>query len=246
MLVSSIRSIFILLYCTCSLNIGHAQIIEVCKDCKVSTIKQAILIAQPHDLIKVKSGVYECESIEINKPIKLRGEPGAILDGMAGSYVLKLLADSIRVSGFSIINSGRSYTKDYAAIYVSGTSHVEISDNKISKAFFGILVEKSNNGIISNNHVLGTAKKEDQSGNGIHLWHCNNMFISQNEVTGMRDGVYLEFVDQSTVENNYTHNNVRYGLHFMFSNHDKYTKNKFENNGAGVAVMFSKWIEMSY
>ena len=60
----------------------------------------------------------------------------------------------------------------------------------------------------------------------------------------MRDGVYLEFVDSSFVSQNYSHHNVRYGLHFMFSNHDEYRENTFERNGAGVAVMFSKWIKM--
>jgi len=38
--------------------------------------------------------------------------------------------------------------------------------------------------------------------------------------------------------------NVRYGLHYMFSNEDVYENNHFENNGAGVAVMFSKQIKM--
>ena len=33
-------------------------------------------------------------------------------------------------------------------------------------------------------------------------------------------------------------------LHFMFSNHDQYLENKFAYNGAGVAVMFSKFIVM--
>ena len=239
------RSILILLlFLLC--KIGYARNIEVCKECDINSIKQAIQFAKPYDTINVKSGVYDCENLEISKPVKLLGETGAVLDGRKAGYVLRLLGDSITVSGFSIINSGRSYTKDYAAIYVSGTSNVQIVNNSISKAFFGILVEKSNNGKIVGNHVLGTAKQEDQSGNGIHLWHCNNMFISENEVTGMRDGIYLEFVDQSLIENNYTHNNVRYGLHFMFSNHDEYTKNKFESNGAGVAVMFSKWIVMSH
>ncbi|NNE03910.1 MAG: nitrous oxide reductase family maturation protein NosD, partial [Eudoraea sp.] len=43
---------------------------------------------------------------------------------------------------------------------------------------------------------------------------------------------------------NVSSNNVRYGLHFMFSNNDIYENNTFQNNGAGVAVMFSKHIKM--
>jgi nitrous oxidase accessory protein len=93
--------------------------------------------------------------------------------------------------------------------------------------------------------VIGTATSEDQSGNGIHLWDCDSIQISKNEVTGMRDGIYLEFVDSSVVSDNHSHHNVRYGLHFMFSNHDVYSSNTFERNGAGVAVMFSKWITMN-
>ncbi|MEQ9165253.1 MAG: nitrous oxide reductase family maturation protein NosD [Fulvivirga sp.] len=222
----------------------YASTIMVCESCEVSTVIRAVHMAQPHDTVRVKSGEYEAISLEITKPITLLGEPGATLNGGANNYVLKLLADSITVSGFSILNSGRSYTKDYAAIYVYRASYVKIINNKISKAFFGILIEKSNNGVVSGNEVIGTAKKESQSGNGIHLWHCDGMRITENVVTGMRDGIYLEFVDNSQVNNNYTHHNVRYGLHFMFSNHDSYTDNKFEQNGAGVAVMFSKWIVM--
>jgi nitrous oxidase accessory protein len=37
---------------------------------------------------------------------------------------------------------------------------------------------------------------------------------------------------------------MRYGLHFMFSNYDTYENNVFKDNGAGVAVMFSKQIRM--
>jgi len=52
-------------------------------------------------------------------------------------------------------------------------------------------------------------------------------------------------VDNSLIENNISENNIRYGLHFMFSNHNRYHRNLFKKNGAGVAVMFSKFITMT-
>jgi nitrous oxidase accessory protein len=60
----------------------------------------------------------------------------------------------------------------------------------------------------------------------------------------VRDGIYLEFSDSIQIVKNISTNNVRYGLHFMFSNDDLYRDNVFDNNGAGVAVMFSKRIKM--
>ena len=219
---------------------------NVCEDCDYDNLAQAVLHASSGDTIVVAAGSYISNGLEVIKPLVLLGKPGAILDGDNQNYVLRILSDSVVVSGFSIINSGKSYTKDYAAVYVHGTSGVQILDNKIDNSFFGILVEKSKGAVIRGNTVSGTAKQENQAGNGVHLWHCDHMQIEDNEVFGMRDGIYLEFVNQSDVINNYAHNNVRYGLHFMFSNHDAYVDNTFESNGAGVAVMFSKWIRMEH
>ena len=216
----------------------------VCNQCRLSTITLAVSKALPGDTIVFKPGTYSSPGVEIKKPLTLIGEKGAILDGEAKDYILKVLSDSVSVSGFELINSGRSYTKDYAAVYIHKSSGFVLSNNVIRQSFFGILVEKSKNGRILNNKVFGTATREDQSGNGVHLWDCDSVVISQNEVTGMRDGIYLEFVDASVVSDNHSHHNVRYGLHFMFSNHDEYRSNTFEKNGAGVAVMFSKWIIM--
>ena len=166
--------------------------------------------------------------------------------GKNESYVLKVLSDSVSISGFHFINSGRSYTKDYASIYVSRARHFSITHNRIEDPFFGILMEKSHEGVISHNHIFGERIREDETGNGIHAWHCSQLLIDQNEIHGLRDGIYLEFVESSEVRGNLSHNNVRYGLHFMFSNHDRYLNNTFQENGAGVAVMFSKFIEMKH
>lgn len=216
----------------------------VCDECEVSSLTAAIEVASSGDTLLFKSGNYPSQGVEITKPLSLIGEEGAVLDGGAKDYIIKILANSVMVSGFHFVNSGRSYTKDYAAIYVHRSADFVLSNNTITESFFGILVEKSKNGQIIDNKVIGTATQEDQSGNGVHLWDCDSMQIYRNEVTGMRDGIYLEFVDESEIKYNFAHHNVRYGLHFMFSNHDAYMHNVFQNNGAGVAVMFSKWIRM--
>lgn len=61
---------------------------------------------------------------------------------------------------------------------------------------------------------------------------------------GHRDGIYFEFVTESLIQKNISNNNIRYGLHFMFSNDDSYVGNVFKGNGAGVAVMFTKNVKM--
>jgi nitrous oxidase accessory protein len=224
--------------------LGWSGTITVCQSCSVKTLSQAVDQAKSGDTIRVKADTYKTVNLEIKKRITIIGEKGAILDGNMEGYVLKLMADSIAISGFTIKKSGRSYTKDFAAIYAFKANYLSISNMTLIDPFFGMLIEKSKHGRIFNNTIFGHLARMDDSGNGIHLWHCSGMQIADNEVYKMRDGIYLEFVDESTIKNNYTHNNVRYGLHFMFSNHDNYLNNTFEHNGAGVAVMFSKFIVM--
>jgi nitrous oxidase accessory protein len=99
---------------------------------------------------------------------------------------------------------------------------------------------------IENNHITSYGKIELQSGNGIHCWKSDSMEIAGNYIRGHRDGIYFEFVTNSIIRRNFSEKNIRYGLHFMFSNSDSYLANTFKNNGAGVAVMYSYNVRMLF
>lgn len=225
---------------------SYGQSIEVCTTCTVKTIAEAISKAKPHDTIIVNKGVYNEHDIIIDKPLRIIGKNQPIIDGNKKGYILIVKSDSVFVSGLTVKNPGQSYTKDYAAIYISRSKYFTFKENVLENVFFGFLIEKSHYGSILNNHVSSEAVREASSGNGVHLWHCSNILIEKNEVNRLRDGIYLEFVTKSKVINNLSYNNLRYGLHFMFSNQNEYHYNTFTNNGAGVAVMFSKFIKMTH
>ncbi|NGM89523.1 nitrous oxide reductase family maturation protein NosD, partial [Parapusillimonas sp. SGNA-6] len=48
------------------------------------------------------------------------------------------------------------------------------------------------------------------------------------------------------VDSNLSQNNLRYGLHFMFSHDNSYLYNTFTSNGAGVAVMYTDRVRMEH
>ncbi len=230
----------------------QAKDIEVCADCQIQRIKKAIALADRGDRIILKEGVFNEYGIVIDKPLSIigmkhsivDGGKDAVIDGGQRGEIFTITADSVTIEGLTIVNVARSYTKDHAAIRIHRAKHFTIKNNILRNVFFGILVEKSHHGIIDNNNVSSNAKSEFDAGNGIHIWHSSGVKVSNNKLTGLRDGIYFEFVTNSIITNNVSTNNVRYGLHFMFSNHDEYYDNRFENNGAGVAVMFSKFIIM--
>lgn len=222
-----------------------AQQIEVCDSCTIKTIAEAVRKAKPHDSIYIQKGEYKEFDIVIDKPLTITGDKNVMINGEEKGYIFKIFADSVTIKGFTLKNVGRSFTKDYAAIYISKSKYFTLENLLIKNVFFGLLIEKSKFGTIKNNHIFSNAKVEASSGNGIHLWHSSNVLIEKNEVHNLRDGIYFEFVTESKVIHNNSYNNLRYGLHFMFSNDDEYHDNRFNNNGSGVAVMFSKNIKMS-
>lgn len=225
---------------------GFAKTITVCSSCAIKTIQEGIILASEGDTVFVKKGIYREVNIIIDKGIVLLGENMPIIDGEDRGEIIKIVSDNVTVDGFRIINVGTSYTADYAAVRVIKKDSFLIQNLELEKLFFGIYLEKADNGKVLNNKIRGDAVNEYNSGNGIQLWYCKGVEVRGNNVQRVRDGIYLEFSDNILISHNVSKNNLRYGLHFMFSNHDVYEYNTFENNGAGVAVMFSKSIEMHH
>jgi nitrous oxidase accessory protein len=228
---------------------GYAQSsrIDVCDSCKVKSIKVAIKIAKDGDTILVKKGVYKESKLFINKSVHLIGEDYPVIDAENKTdSVIAIKADNFSLSGFKIKNVGMSYVKEIAGVFVSHSKNFTIKNNILENVFYGIILQRVKYGLIKDNKITGDAEKESSSGNGVHVWKSKNMRIENNTVMGMRDGIYLEFVNNSYVSSNTSKKNIRYGLHFMFSHYNEYHHNEFRQNGAGVAVMFSKHIKMYF
>ena len=236
--------IFIFLFLLFAWNGALAETIVVCKTCQVKTIQEGLDLAVEGDTIFVKEGVYKEANLKIDKSITLVGEGLPTIDGEKKGEIITIGANNVTVDGFKIINVGVSYTTDYASVRVVSSTGFTIQNLELEKLFFGIYLQKSNHGKILNNKVRGEAVTEFNSGNAIHLWYCKNVEVIGNDVRNVRDGIYLEFSDDIMIKDNFSKNNVRYGLHFMFSNKNTVINNVFESNGAGIALMFSKFMDV--
>lgn len=221
-----------------------ANKIIVGKDKAISTLREGIKTAKDGDTILLNKGIYKEGNIIINKAVYLVGIDGPVLDGENKNEILTLTGKNIVIKGIHFANAGYSSMNDYAALKIIDATNILIENNSIINASFGIHLANTINSVIRNNTIKGNGKSEHLSGNGIHLWKCADMQVENNSIQGHRDGIYFEFVTQSTIQNNLSEKNIRYGLHFMFSSNDNYFNNTFRNNGAGVAVMYSHKVKM--
>jgi nitrous oxidase accessory protein len=208
------------------------------------SIKQAMQAAKDGDTILVSKGMYKESPLLINKALVLLGETGAVLDGEKKYEVVSIKASGVTFKGFRVQHSGHASLDDPGGIKVYNCRDVVIEDNVLYDNFFGIYLQHSRACTIKHNQVEAFGLEEHTIGNGIHCWKSDSLKIIGNRIKGHRDGIYFEFVEHSIIWRNISKGNIRYGLHFMFSNNDAYITNYFANNGAGVAVMFTKHVTM--
>lgn len=208
------------------------------------SIQEAVNAAQPYDTILVQAGTYHEKNLIINKSLVLIGVNYPVIDGDKKYEVVSIKAGNTVIEGFRVIRSGNSQLEDMAGIKIINSYNVIIRNNILDDNCFGIYSQFGVKCTIENNKITSYGTHELQSGNGIHCWKSDSMCIIANTVTGHRDGIYFEFVNNSVIWRNTSEKNIRYGLHFMFSNNDAYICNIFKANISGVAVMFSKQIKM--
>lgn len=210
----------------------------------VSTIAAAIRLAGPNARILVRPGTYREPMIVVDKPVAIIGEGWPVLDGQGTHQLVSVAADDVTVRGLVLRNVGTSYVEDRAAIKVTKSHACTISDNRIENAFFGVYLAGVDGCRIAGNTITGTRRTESAAGNGIHLWSSSHVTIEHNAIRDQRDGIYFEFVRESEIRGNTSESNLRYGLHFMYSDDCRYVDNTFRANGAGVAVMYTKRVAM--
>jgi len=209
-----------------------------------TNVTAAVAAAHPHDTVVVEPGVYREETVVIDRPLTLLGREGAVLDGEGRRGLVVVAADSVSVLGLTLRDTGITFVDDRAALRVERVRFCHIEGNRIENAFFGIYLANAGDCVVRNNVLIAHGDRESRAGNGIHLWYSARVTIEDNRVEGHRDGIYFEFVEDSRVRGNRSQDNLRYGLHFMFSDGCSYLRNSFRRNGAGVAVMYTRGVVM--
>lgn len=228
-------------FLSCAVKAGT---IIVDQKTSVSSLTEALSLAVPGDTIRVRAGTYREGNIRIEKPVTILGEHYPVFDGEHKYEIFTIASDNVTVRGLKFIATGVASMSDIAAINVVNARNVIIADNHFDDTFFGIHFLNSSRSTVDNNILRAYSEGQYEIGNGIHMWKCNNMTVQNNDIRGHRDGIYFEFVTDSRIVNNVSQGNKRYGLHFMFSHNNTYRHNAFIDNGAGVAVMYTKNVSM--
>jgi nitrous oxidase accessory protein len=207
------------------------------------SIQAAIDAAEPGDTVTIPAGVYE-ENVVIDKRITLQGEGWPVIDGGRRGDVVVIAADGVTLRGFVIRGSARAVSEEPGGIRLTG-DNATIEDNRLTDVLYGIILIDSDGHVIRGNTVVSIVENPtERRGHAIYLWYTDHNIIEGNTIHTAKDGIFLGFATFTTVRDNHV-SDVRYGIHYMYSDDNAFVDNVFEDNIAGAAIMSSRRIELT-
>ncbi len=204
------------------------------------SIAAAIARAQAGDTVRVERGYYR-ERLLIDKPLTLLGINRPTISAGKQGDAIRVTAEDVIIDGLIVRDSGDSLLDQNAGIYIRPGAHrAKVRNCDLTYNLWGIYIETVKNVEIHNNVITGKRDyKSPRRGNGIQLYNTQAAEIVGNEISFVRDGIYVDVSHRAVFRNNRIHN-VRYGTHYMNSHNNVWEGNDSYHNRGGLALMMTR------
>jgi len=207
-------------------------------------LQAAIAAAEPGDTLRVHAGTYPGPFV-IDKPLIVLGAAGSVLDGGGKGRVLTVGAADTVVRGLTVKNSGRSLADEDAGIFVmANAARARIDGNTLEGNLIGVYLKGPEEARVSNNTIVGRRDlRMNERGNGIHMWNTPGSVVEDNDIRFGRDGIFVTTSRKNVFRGNRLRD-LRFAIHYMYTNFSEVSHNVSTNNHVGFAIMFSHQLEV--
>jgi len=201
------------------------------------SVAAAIARAHAGDTVAIKKAYYR-ENLRIDKPLTLRGLNRPTLSGGNTGDVIRVTSPDVIIEGLIVTDSGDDLGAQNAGIYIQpGADRVTVRNCDIAYSLFGLWIQGVNDVDIRDNLITGKRDlQSSQRGNGIELYNTQRAKIVGNQISFVRDGLYIDVSHHALFSHNRIHN-ARYGAHYMNSYYNTWEYNDSYYNRGGLALM---------
>ena len=217
---------------------GYATAAEL--KAKADQPLQAVLDrALEGDVVRLEPGIYK-GGIRIDRPLTLIGQPGAVLDGAGVGNVVTVTAPGVTIRGVTVKGSGRSLETMDSGVFLQKTAERAVIDgNRFEGNLFGIYVHGAAGSRVERNVVEGLREgRLAEKGNGVSLWNAPDVTVADNTFRYGRDGIFTVSSRKDRFINN-RFEQVRFAVHYMYTNDSEVSGNVSVGNHVGYAIMYS-------
>ena len=201
------------------------------------SVQQAIDRAAAGDEVRVQRGTYR-ENLRITRPLRLVGEGRPVIDGGGQGDTIRVTATDVTIDGLIVRESGQSLIGQNAGIYLQPGAHRAVVRHcDLVHNLFGLWIEKADDVRIEHNLITGLREvASSQRGNGVQLYNTERAHIIGNQISFVRDALYVDVSHHAEFRGNRLHHS-RYGTHYMNSYHNVWEDNDSYLNRGGLALM---------
>lgn len=195
--------------------------------------------ASPGDVIILARGEHR-GPITIDKTLTLEGEAGAVVVGSAKGSVITVTAPHSIIRGLEISGSGRDlYEMDSGVFLAQTATGARVEENAIIGNLVGVYVHGAEDSLAKGNRIVGLQKgRTSEAGDGVSVWNAPGAKIIDNDISFGRDGIFTKTSKRNVFSGNELRN-LRFGIHYMYTNDSEISGNVSVGNSVGYAIMFS-------
>ncbi|MHA6325331.1 nitrous oxide reductase family maturation protein NosD [Roseivivax sp. CAU 1753] len=203
------------------------------------TLATAIAGATPGDVLILASGRHE-GAVVIDRALTLTGAEDAIIDGAGRGTVVTIDAPDVTVRGLTVTGSGLdSQALDAGIKILKKADRAVIEGNRILGNLHGVDVHGGRDAQVRGNTIEGTRQRRmNDRGNGIYVWNSPGTLVEGNAVRWGRDGIFSN-TSRTGVYRDNLFRDLRFAVHYMYTNDSEVSGNVSIGNHLGYAIMFS-------
>lgn len=201
------------------------------------SLQAAIDTAHAGDVLEIERGTYAGNFV-VSKPLTLRGQGRPTLSGEQRGDTVRVSAPDVAIEGLIVRDSGDSLKDQNAGINIlPGAHRAAVRHCDLTYNLFGLWIEKANDVRIEGNTITGKRDYNSaQRGNGVELYNTQGAHIIGNNISFVRDALYVDVSHHAVFQGNRLHHS-RYGTHYMNSYYNLWEDNDSYNNRGGLALM---------
>jgi nitrous oxidase accessory protein len=180
------------------------------------------------------------------RKLTLEGAPGAVLEGVGQGNVITVASPGAVVRGLTIRGSGMDLEEMNAGVFVEKTATgALIEGNRIEGNLYGIYLHGAKNAVARKNIIVGIKEgRVNEAGNGVSVWNAPGAKVLDNDIRFGRDGIYVVASKANVFKGN-RFRDLRFAIHYMYTNDSEVSGNVSIGNTAGFAIMYSHRLKVT-